>query len=100
MNEARVKKLAQEGSVEFTRKMFKRFMKEGVSLAELVNTISHSECKDEDIFSSPDFTFQMGLPARERDGDCVCVQSSEGKTIRVVGYIRKSKPKSSKRSSK
>jgi hypothetical protein len=100
MNEARVKKLAQEGSVEFTRKMFKRFMKSDTSLTELVKIISLSECKDEDVFSAPDFTFLMGLPDRDRDGDCVCVQSSEGKTVRVVGYIPKKKAQPSKRSTK
>ena len=79
---------------------FKRFMKDGTSLSELARTISCSECKGEDVFSAPDFSFQMGLPERERDGDCICVQSSDGKTIRVVGYIRKRKIAVPKRSAR
>ena len=89
MNETRVKRLVAEGQVELTMKMFKRLTKHGFSVSRLVDQLAKSELKDEDVFAYPDFTFQMGLPQKERDGDLVCVQTADGRTVRIVGYFDK-----------
>jgi hypothetical protein len=97
MNEARVKRLAAEGQVEFTKKMFRRFNRTAMDVGALVRTIAAGEVKDENVFSDPDFSFRMGLSQRDRDGDLVCVQTPDGRTVRVVGYLRMRKPRQARR---
>ncbi len=87
MNETRVKRLASENRVELSKKMFKRFCRDGFVISDLVKMLAQSELKDENVLSDPDFNFQMGLPQKNRKGDLICVQTPDGKTVRIVGYI-------------
>ena len=87
MNPSRVKRLIAEGQVEYTKKMFKRLTAQGISLRTLSGILAASEFKDENVLADPDFTFQMGLPGKVRDRDYICVQTADGRTVRVVGYF-------------
>jgi hypothetical protein len=93
MNEVRVKKLAAEGKVEFTKKIFKRFLRQHLLVADILGELAQSSVKDEDVFSSPDFTFTLGTkdPAGKRD--YVCVQATDGKALRIVGYMKQKSKK-------
>jgi len=88
---SRVKRLIAEGQVELTKKMFKRLTMQGVVFPDLVKRLNASEFKDEDVLAYPDFTFQMGLPGKVRDRDYICVQTADGRTVRVVAYFDFSK---------
>jgi hypothetical protein len=93
MNEVRVRRLASEGQVELTKKMFRRLNRAGVRTSQLVATLAKSELKDEDVFSSPDFAFRMGTAQKDRPADLVCVQTGDGRTVRIVGYIDRTRKK-------
>ena len=87
MNPARVKRLIAEGQVELTKKMFKRLTQQDVRLGDLVRGLGGWEFKDEDVLAYPDFTFQLGRPGKDRERDYVCVQTQDGRTVRLVGYF-------------
>jgi hypothetical protein len=87
MNPSRVKRLISEGQVELTKKMFKRLTMQGVAFGPLKQLLSAMEFKDEDVLAYPDFTFQMGVPGKIRDRDYICVQTADGRTVRVVAYF-------------
>jgi hypothetical protein len=87
MNEARVRRLATEGRVELTRKMFKRLTRMSIRTSALVARISRCEMKDENVFAYPDFACRMGLRTDARDFDMVCVQTGDGRTVRIVGVL-------------
>ena len=89
MNEARIKKLASEGKIEFTKKTFKRFLKLGIPIQQIMIELSQSTVKDEDVFSAPDFTFTLGAKNPTATMNYVCVQSPDGKILRIVGYLNK-----------
>jgi len=65
-----------------------------MSITGWVKVLAQSELKEENVFAYPDFTFQMGIAKKERIGDLVCVQVSDGKSVRIVGYVDKRKKKS------
>jgi hypothetical protein len=92
MNEARVRRLATEGQVEVTVKMFRRLSRKGISLTDMAAQLGRSEMKDENVFAYPDFACLLGLPGKDRDADLVCVQTPDGRTVRIVGYIDNRKP--------
>ena len=89
MNEARVRRLAREGRVEVTRKILKRFTRDGQSILALVSTLTVSEIKDEDVLAYPDFTCALGIPDKNRPYDLLCVQSGDGTTVRLVGMFKR-----------
>lgn len=89
MNETRVRRLAAEGHAELTKKMLRRFGKADISVAACIRMLAGSELKRENVFAYPDFNFQMGLPAKERIMDLICVQTPDGRTVRIVGSIDK-----------
>ena len=91
MNPARVKRLIAEGQIELTKKMFRRLSGQGLRLSDVVKQLQSSEWKDEDVLAYPDFTFQLGLPRKDRDRDYICVQTADGRTVRVVGYFEKTR---------
>jgi hypothetical protein len=87
MNENRVKRLAKEGYVEFTRKIMLRLSRIGLKTEQLAAAIAKSSVESEDVFSEPDFTFSLTLPKPHSDHRLVCVQTPDGKYVRVVGII-------------
>jgi hypothetical protein len=87
MNPSRVKRLIVEGQLELTKKLFKRLTYQGVDFHQLAHTLAASEFKDEDVLAYPDFTFQMGAPGKVRERDYICVQTADGRTVRVVAYF-------------
>ena len=93
MNQARVLRLAAEGHVEVTKKLLRRCGRQERSVSMLTQTLAKSELKDENVLAYPDFTFKMGLPSKERDLDLVCVQTPDGRTVRIVALIERMKTK-------
>ena len=91
MNESRVRRLAREGRVEVTRKMLKRFTRDGYSVAALVSTIAVSEIKDEDVLAYPDFACALGTRDKGRAHDLLCVQSGDGTMVRLVGMFHRAR---------
>jgi hypothetical protein len=80
MNEARIKKLASE------EKIFKRILKLNIPMRDVMCELSQSSVKDEDVFSSPDFTFTLCANNPTASMHYVCAQSPDGKILRIVGY--------------
>jgi hypothetical protein len=97
MNEARIKKLASEGKIEFSKKMLRRFFKLKIPMQEILRELSRSSVVDEEVFSSPDFTFTLRDTSGETHMDYVCVQSPDGRTLRVVGCMNKKKKPSTRK---
>ncbi len=87
MNESRVRRLATEGRVEVTRKMFKRLTRMSIRTSALVARVSRCEMKDENVFAYPDYACRLGLREATRDFDMVCVQTGDGRTVRIVGIV-------------
>jgi hypothetical protein len=91
MNEARVKRLAGEGQIEFTRKMFRHFYQKGIAAELLSNAIQNGEVVHEEVFSEPDFSFNIKAPKPLSAHEFVCVQTPDGKMVRVVGVMKSKK---------
>ncbi len=91
MNEARVKNLAKEGKIEFTRKMFRRLLREEIDAAAFGASIAKGDVSGENIYSDPDFSFSMRLPEPYHAREAVCVQTADGKAVRVVGFYQSRK---------
>ncbi|MBI5647033.1 MAG: hypothetical protein HY962_08860 [Ignavibacteriae bacterium] len=92
MNEARVRRLAKEGRVELTRKMFKRLTRDGYAVTDLVTSLTISEIKNEDVLAYPDFACALGTRDTTRRHDIVCVQTGDGTTVRLVGLFHRKPP--------
>ncbi len=58
-------------------------------MQDVMVELSQSSVKDEDVFSSPDFTCALGTNKPSATMNYVCVQSPDGKILRVVGYMKK-----------
>jgi hypothetical protein len=87
MNLARVKMLAGQGNVEATRKVLKRFSQMDLRLSEIAASMQTAAVQAEDVFSVPDFTFQLRTEKIGDIGDLVCVQTGDGRSVRIVGAI-------------
>ena len=82
-----MRRLAAEGNVELTRKMARRFAREGRNLSEFLAVLAEAEVKDENVLAYPDFACSLGIRSKDRAYDLVCVQCSDGRSIRIVGYF-------------
>lgn len=89
MNEARVRRLAAEGQVEVTVKMLRRLARRGIVLRPLVAMLATAEMKEENVFAYPDFACRLGTTDKNRKADLVCVQTPDGRTVRIVGYLER-----------
>jgi hypothetical protein len=87
MNAARMRRLAAEGHVELTRKMARRFARDGILIGDVIAALTASEVKDENVLAYPDFACALGIRARDRTYDLVCVQCTDGRAARIVGYF-------------
>ncbi len=94
MNLPRVRKLAEEGRIDLPKKAFKRFTRAQCHVNGLAPFIADARVVAEDVFNAPDFTFQLRLPGAPACGDLVCVQPNDGRTLRIVGRIRRPPPTS------
>jgi hypothetical protein len=92
MNEARVRRLAAEGQVEITVKMLRRLARRGITLRPLIEALAVSELKEENVLAYPDFACRLGTKDRDRAADLVCVQTPDGRTVRIVGYLERKRP--------
>ena len=91
-----MRRLASEGNVELTKKMARRFAREGRDLREFMAMLAESEVKDENVLAYPDCACSLGIRAKDRAYDLVCVQCSDGRTIRIVGYFDRTERTSKK----
>ncbi|MAT38997.1 MAG: hypothetical protein CL946_05270 [Ectothiorhodospiraceae bacterium] len=89
MKQARVKKLATEGHLELTRKMFQKLVGRGVELDSLAGSVAKGEIDEAPAFLEPDDTFIVKQGKKKSDEDLVCVQTHDGKMVRIVGVIKK-----------
>ncbi|MBL0175679.1 MAG: hypothetical protein IPP94_10510 [Ignavibacteria bacterium] len=89
MNAARMRRLAAEGHVELTRKMARRFARDGIVIGDIVAALAESELKDENVLAYPDFACTLGIRSKERTYDLVCVQCTDGRAARIVGYFNR-----------
>ncbi|MDH7516371.1 MAG: hypothetical protein QHI48_10930 [Bacteroidota bacterium] len=97
MNEARVRKLASEGAVELPSRVFKRFTRLGYDVREMVEALTFAQIKRENPFAHPDFTCTLGSGSERHPWDLVCVQTPDGRTVRIVGMFPRRNPGRKKR---